>query len=574
MSAIFETPVARTGIPKIRRFQIGTLAWVLIAAVLIILVVAPFAQLLIKSFSDPVTGGLTFQNYIDAYGKPRHITALLNSLKVGVAVVGLALIFAVPLAWACSRTDMPGRNFVRISVFGAFIMPPYLGGVGWILLAGPNSGWINQLWHFLTNSSEPLLNVFSFGGLVFVTAISSFFLIFVFVSTAFEMISSEMEDAANILGAGTLRTAFSITMPLVLPSILGSAMLVFLISIAIYGVPALLSIPARYPVVVIQLSEFFSHPLRIEVAAAYSIPLLLITAALLGLQRLLLARRGYTAVSGKGGERRLVKLGKWRWVVFGYSMLVVALSLFMPLLVLLMAAFSKSWASPLSWANLTLNNFANVLFDNSTTKQALLTSVGVGAVSATVAILLALAVAYIVLRKLLPMASVLGFLCMSPFVVPGIVLAIGFYAAYALPPVALYGTYAILALAFITRFLPVAFSLSMAGIRGIHAEMEDAVRILGGNRFTAVRHVVAPLLKRTLIGGWILIFVPAAQELSTAIFLTGPTTRVVSVVLLDLSEEGQLEVLAALGCLLLLIITAVVAVGFRFLGRDFMLRKS
>jgi iron(III) transport system permease protein len=322
------------------------------------------------------------------------------------------------------------------------------------------------------------------------------------------------------------------------------------------------------------LSEFFSHPLRIEVAAAYSIPLLLITAALLGLQRLLLARRGYTAVSGKGGERRLVKLGKWRWVVFGYSMMVVALSLFMPLLVLLMAAFSKSWASPLSWANLTLNNFANVLFDNSTTKQALLTSVGVGAVSATVAILLALAVAYIVLRKLLPMASVLGFLCMSPFVVPGIVLAIGFYAAYALPPVALYGTYAILALAFITRFLPVAFSLSMAGIRGIHAEMEDAVRILGGNRFTAVRHVVAPLLKRTLIGGWILIFVPAAQELSTAIFLTGPTTRVVSVVLLDLSEEGQLEVLAALGCLLLLIITAVVAVGFRFLGRDFMLRKS
>ena len=554
--------------------QAATFVWIAIAAILVILIVAPFGQLVFTSLRDPDTGGLTFQNYIDAYGKARHVTALLNTLKMGAAVVALSLVFAVPLAWACARTDMPGRNFVRLAVFGAFIIPPYLGGVGWILLAGPNTGWINRLWYFVTGPGEPLVNIFSFAGLVLATAIGTYFLIFVFVSTALEMISSEMEDAANILGAGTVRTAFKITIPLVLPSIIGSALLTFLVSIALYGVPALISIPARYPVVVMQLAEFFSHPLRVEVAAAYSIPLLLITATLLGLQRLALSRKGYTTISGKGGERRLVQLGKWRWVMFGYCMVVVALTLFMPLIVLLLAAFSKSWVGALSLGNLTLNNFYYILFEHSTSQQALLTSVGVGVIAATVATLLALSIAYIVQRKLLPMANVLGFLCMSPFVVPGIVLAIGFYAAYALPPVALYGTYTILALAFVTRFLPVAFTTSVAGVRGIHPEMEDAVRILGGSRLTAVRRVVAPLLKRTLAGGWILIFVPAAQELSTAIFLTGPTTRVVSVVLLDLSEEGQFEVLAALGCVLLLIIATVVALGFRFLGRDFMLRKA
>ena len=566
--------VARTRVPWFQRLQPANLLWLFLAAILVVLIVAPMWTLVVSSFTDAKTGGWTLQNYVEAYGKERHITALTNTLKMGAAVVVLKLLFGVPLAWACTRTDMPGKNFIRYGVFGAFIMPPYLGGVGWILLAGPNAGWINRIWYALTGASEPIVNVFSFWGLVLVTSIGGFFLVFVFVSTAFEMISSEMEDAANMLGAGPFKTAMKVTFPLVMPAIVGSALLAFLGAIALYGVPALISIPARFPVVVIQLSEFFSFPLRLEVAAAYSMPLLLITVALLGLQRLVLRRKGYTSVSGKGGERRIVKLGRWRWVLFGYCFFVVALSVLMPLIVLLLAAFAKSWTTGISFANFTLSNFYYVLFEHSSSQKALITSVSVGIAAATVAILLALCIAYIVQRRLLPFSGVLAFLAVSPYVVPGIVLAIGFYAAYALPPVALYGTYTILALAFVTRFLPIAFTTSSAGVRAIHPEMEEAVRILGGGRVTAIRHVVGPLLKRTLAGGWLLIFVPAAQELSTAIFLVGPSTRVVSVVLLDLSEEGELEKLAALGSLLLIIIVAVVAVGVKYLGRDFMLRRS
>jgi iron(III) transport system permease protein len=163
---------------------------------------------------------------------------------------------------------------------------------------------------------------------------------------------------------------------------------------------------------------------------------------------------------------------------------------------------------------------------------------------------------------------------MAPFVIPGIVLAIGFYAAYAAPPLALGGTALILILAFLTRLLPIAYQNSAAGIASIHPEMEEAVRVLGGGQLTAIRRVVAPLLKRSLVGAWILVFIPACQELSTAIFLTGPNTRVMSVLMLDFSEEGRLEQLSALGGILLLITVAIVALGFRVVGRDFMLRRA
>src|SRR5262249_39359505 len=139
---------------------------------------------------------------------------------------------------------------------------------------------------------------------------------------------------------------------------------------------------------------------------------------------------------------------------------------------------------------------------------------------------------------------------------------------------ALAGTALIIILAFATRLLPIAYVNSAAGVGSIHPEMEEAVRILGGGRFRAIRSVVAPLLKRSLVGAWILVFIPACQELSTAIFLTGPSTRVMSVVMLDLSEEGRLEQLSALGGVLLVITIAIVALGFRVVGRDFMLRRN
>ncbi|HJS85520.1 MAG TPA: iron ABC transporter permease [Acetobacteraceae bacterium] len=561
------------GLPARWSTPAGGLALLAIAAVLLFLVVNPLARLVAVSLQDPETGAFTFANYLAAYGRPRYVQALWNSLALGGVVTLLCLGFALPVAWGVARTDMPGKALVRVAVLGAFATPPYLGAIGWILLAGPNAGWLNRVWS-LTGARAGLFNIYSFGGLAFIIAIYSFSYLFIFTTAALELVSSEMEDAANILGAGPLRTALRVTLPLALPAIAGGAIVTFLETIALFGSPALIAIPARFNVVTTQLLQFFAMPIRVEVAAAYAIPLLLITLALFGVQRWLIGRRGFVALTGKGGERRLIALGPWRWVLFGYAALLLCLSVVLPYAALAQAALARAWGRGFSLSNLTLDNFRYLLFVHDTAARSVVNSFTFAAAAASIALLLALAVGYIVARRLLPFAPVLGFVSMAPFVIPGIVLAIAFYAAYAPPPLSLYGTPLILILAFATRFLPVGYANTSAAIRAINPEMEEAVRILGGGRLVAIRRVLAPLMRRGLAGAWLLVFIPATRELSTAMFLYGPKTRTMSVMLMDMSEEGNFEQLAALGFILLIATLVIVASAWPLIGRDFMRRRE
>jgi iron(III) transport system permease protein len=569
-------PAAASG-PKLRPHRVFdpmVILWVVLAAILIFLIANPLIRLVVDSFRAPNTGEFTWVNYAAAFGRQRHLQAISNTMTMASLASAIAAVMAIPLAWAVSRTDMPGRSLAHTCVIAAFIIPTFLGAIGWMLLAGPNAGWLNRLWVAVTGETTGPFNIFSFWGLSFVIGIYAFPLIYVFARSAFDLISTEMEEAAAILGAGALRTTLKVTLPLALPAIVGAVLLVFLEAIALYGTPALIAIPARYNVATTQLGVFFEFPLKVEVAAAYSMPLLAVTIALLGLQRLILARRGYVAVSGKGGERRLVRLGPWRWGLAAYALLIALVSVLLPLVVLLQSAFAKAWGRGFGLDNLTLSNFHHIFFEQLTVRQSMWNTFSYAAITATVCCVLGFGIAYIVQRRLLPFSSALAFLTLAPVIIPGIVLAICFYAAYAGPPMLLYGTSLIVIVAFITRFLPIAFVTVGSGVRSLNPELEEAVRILGGNRFTVLVKVVAPLLKKTVLGAWILTFVLATRELSTAIFLSGPNTRVISVLTLDLSEQGRYEILAAMGVVLLVVTTVVVLLGMKFLGRDFMLRRT
>lgn len=547
--------------------------WVLLAALLAFLIINPLARLLLESLSHP-DGGWTLGNFADALSSSRNLTAYWHTIQLAAATVVLSLLMALPMAWAVSRTDMPGRGAMYLGVIGAFVMPPYLGAIGWILLAGPNAGWLNKLWTGVTGAESGLFDIFSFWGLSFVIALNVFPLIFIFATAALDLISSEMEEAAAIHGAGPMRTTWAVTLPLALPAILGACMLVFLETMALYGTPALIAIPARFNVATTQLTVFFEYPMRIETAMAFSVPLVLVTVVLLAGQRMLLSRGGHVAVGGKGGARQPVRMGGWRWVLLAHGAFVSLLAVVLPGGMLLLTSLSRAWAQPPTLDNLTLGNFYRILFEQQTVLDAMVNTVVYSLSAATVCTLLGFAVAYLVIRRLLPFASGLAFLAVAPIAVPGIVLAICFYAAYAGPPFTLYGTGALVTIAFITRFLPIAFVACSSGVRSLHPELEEAVRIHGGGRLTALRMVVGPLLKKSLLGVWILVFVIASRELSTAMFLTGPESRVISILTLDLSEQGEYEILAAMGVVLLVVTTLVVALGMRLLGRDFMLRRE
>jgi iron(III) transport system permease protein len=550
------------------------LVWLLFVALLLVLVVNPLARLFWVSFQDPDSGALTLANYLSAFGRWRYIEALVNSLVVGLAVGVLCVLFGVPMAWAVSRTDMPGKGLVWAAILGTFIVPNYLGAVAWILLAGPNAGWLNRVWMAATGAAAGPLNIYSMAGLVLVIATYSYPYVFVFTRGALDLISSEMDDAATTLGAGVLRRTLRITLPLTLPAVMAAFIVAFLEAIALFGVPALIALPGRFQVMTTMLWQFFEFPPKVEVAAAYAMPLLAITVALFWLQRRIIARRGYVALTGKGGERRLIRLGRWRWPMLAWCLFVTSLSFFMPMVVVLQAAFAKAWGRGFSLDNLTLRNVSFVLFDQRATQTAAWHTFVYGGAAAVIALSVALAIAYVAHRRLVPFSSALTYVAMAPFVIPGIVLAIGFYAAYTRPPLAIYGTAWILILAFATRFLPIAYANSDAAIRSINPELEDAVRILGGSRALALRRVVTPLLQRGLAGAFILVFIPATRELSSAIFLYTTGTQVLSVLLFDKSDEGNFELLSSIGLVLVVVTVALVMIGFRVIGRDFMLRRT
>jgi iron(III) transport system permease protein len=336
----------------------------------------------------------------------------------------------------------------------------------------------------------------------------------------------------------------------------------------------MIALPARINLIPLQLWEFFGYPLQLEVAAAFSLPLLLVTVGLFFAQQAILERRGYVTLTGKGGERRLIPLGAYRGPLLGFCLTIVTLSVLLPYLVLLQAALANAWAQGPSLSNLTLANFTYLLFQHPHATKSILNTFLYSSAAATLAVAPALSIAYIVKRKLVAFAQVLSVVAMTPIVVPGIILAIGFYAAYAPPPLALAGTALILILAFTTRFLPVAYANANAAIGGINPEMGDAVGILGGGRFVALRRVLVPLLKRSLIGAWLLVFIISSREVSSALFLYGPDTRTMSVLFFDLSEGGRFEHLSALGVILLLTVLFFVTCGQLLLGRDFMLRRE
>lgn len=541
--------------------------------VLVLLVANPILRLLWDSFHT-ASGALSLDSYAAALGRSRNLRALLNSLYLGLAVTGIALGLGVPLALAVSRTNMPARGFTHVSVLAAFVMPNFLGAIAWILLAGPNAGWLNRLWMLLTGVDKGPLNIFSFWGLAFVIALYTYPLIYVFTKSALDLVSTELEDAAAIHGAGKLRTLTRVTLPLVMPSIVGAAILIFLESVALYGTPALIAIPAGINLATTQIVSFFEYPLKVEQAAAFSMPILALTVVMLYLQRCLLSRKGFVSVSGKGGERRPFDVGVWKWVLLGYSVLVSLLTVVMPLAILVGASFSKAWGRGLAAGNFTLANFHNIFFEQLTVRSALVNTVLYSAVAALVCIVMGICVAYATQRRITPFPGLVQFLALAPVAVPGLILAIGLYAAYAGPPFSLYGSGALVIVAFTTRFLPIAVTACGAGVRSLNPELEEAVRILGGGRLTVLGKVVVPLLNKTLVGAFILVFVICTKELSTAVFLTGPASRVVSVLTLDLSEQGNYESLAAMGVVLVVIVTLVVGAGMRVAGRDFMVRRG
>ena len=540
--------------------------WVAAALALVFLMGLPLGWLAWMSVSGE--DGFTVRHYEKVFADPALRKALWNTVVMAFWVGLASVAVGAPLAWLTARTDIPFRGLIRALVLASFVTPPFLGAFAWVMLAGPNAGLLNRLWRGATGSDAALLNIFSMPGLIFVVTIYTFPYVYIMVANTLALIASDLEEAGAILGAGRLWVALTITLPMVLPALASGFILAALQALALFGSPAILALPAGFHTVTTQIWSLFQFPPKVEMAAAFSLPLFLATALLLGAQKRLLGRRGYAAVGGKGGARRVIPLGRWRLPALAATMAVMACAIFMPYGILAKAAFSKAWAQPLTWSNLTLKNFTFTFFEYSATQAAIVNTLELGVLTATVGAGLVALLAYVTSRRLVIGHQVVAFLALAPVVIPGVVLAVALFIAYTRPPFLLYGTLWILFIAYLTKEMPVGYAQADATFRGIPPDLEDAGRILGAGRFRVLRDVTAPLARSGIIAAWCFVFIGVIRELSASIILFTPSTKVMSVVLFDLKEEGQFGAIAVLGLLMLALTFATVALVQAVLGRD------
>jgi iron(III) transport system permease protein len=538
--------------------------WVMAAAVvaLVVLVVLPLAFLLAGSFRGEE--GLSLEHFGEAVTGRLYTQALVNSLVLG-AWTGLgSLLIGLPMAWAVCRTNVPAPALFRITASLSYLSPPFLTAIAYVNLFSPNAGLINVLVRDVLGAPWATFNVFSMSGLVLVTVLHTFPFVFLLASSALQSVDSSYEEAAQILGAGKLRTALLVTLPLVAPAVLAGTLLAFVNAIALFGSQAILGLPGRIATLPTRIYALFDYPPQYGLASALSLIFILITVAALYMQHRFLAGRSYVTVAGKGARTQLVDLGWARWLLLGFCAIVFLVAIVLPYGALLAVSLSKSWGLSF-WQNLTLANYRFVLLEYNVTQRAILNSLLLATLAATVAVLLGSVIGWIDVRTRAPGRRLLDYAALVPLGLPGIVMAVALIQFWLAMPIALYGTLAILLLAYVGRYIPLGVRAANASLRQVDPSLEESARVLGASWAGTLREITLPLIRPGLFAGWLLVFVPVIQELSASILLFSSNSITLAVAVYNLYETGYTEPTAALA-MVSMAITSLALLGANWLA--------
>jgi iron(III) transport system permease protein len=531
---------------------------VAVIAILCVLVLYPALIVVNQAIRDD-QGALSFVWFIQAYTTPRNYAAILNTLIIAASTSLLAVGLGTTIAWAVSRTNMPGRGLVELSSLIPFIAAPLVGALAWILLGSPEVGLINQVWHAFGGPGN-IVNIYSLAGIIFVEVLYETPMVVLIVASALRSMDSSLEEASFSSGAGTAQTTWRITLPLVLPAILASGLLVFILAAEQFAVPAVLGTPSRIRVLTTSIWEAQSvYPPRDGLAGALSVTLLVLALIGLWLYRRILGRRSFTTVKGKSGRSKRLNLGKLRWLLFALCLIYLLCGVVLPVSTIFLSSIRKIWTADFRWEQFTLDNYRVALFGYPMAQRAIVNSLLLAVFGAAATILFCALISFLSLRSRFAGSALMDAMSIIPMGFPGIVLAVGLLHAWSTPPFVLYGTIWILFVAYLTRFLPVGVRTLSASLTQLHPELEEASLSCGANWLQTFRHIVIPLLRPSLIAGWALLFVAFTRELSASILLYSPKIEVLSVVIYTMYQEGGFRTLCALTMLQIAVAVVILA---------------
>lgn len=560
-----------------RRRNVLSSAWVLLLlAILTFLVVYPLLTLLLGALTDtnPVVEGfslarLSVSNFLTVLANPNVADALVNTLIACGGGTLIAVTIGLAFSWIVVRTNTPFKGFIAAASILPLFAPPLVAGVAWAILGSPKTGLINTMFKWM--NLDWRVDFYSMTGLVVVFGIYYAPYVYMFTASALRNMDPSLEEAAEISGASAVSTLFTVTFPLIMPAIISGMLLSFIVMLGIYGIPAVLGAPTNIGVLTTYIFKLtnWSPPLY-NTAAAVAIILMVVTGILVFAQQKALSGRSYTTVAGKAYRPRSLDLGRWRWVTFGFGMLYLLMVVVLPMLALIVAAFRKFMfirdvSSLFDMRMYSLVHFHSI-FDNPLTLNSIYNAVEVGVITALVGGAFAFALGYTIHRTQVPLRRGIDLLSMLPVAIPGLVIGVAYLWAWIGIPGGLYGTIWILALAFIARFMPDTVKALSTSFLQIHRELEEAAWVCGKGMLATVRTIVLPLAGPGVIAAMTLLFVLAIRELGSSLFLYTSNTMVMSVLLLDYYEGGNLGKTAAFS-LVQTVLLGVLIGGANWLSR-------
>ena len=516
--------------------------WVKVAVVgfMLVFLIYPFCTLITRSFFSTKVDGFTFENYIRFFTKKYYYSALGRSIFVSVVTTITTLVVGVPIAYVMSRYNVWGKQFIHIFIIMSLMSPPFIGAYSWIMLFG-RSGLVTNMF---SQFGIHLPSIYGKLGIILVFTFKLFPYVYLYTSGAMGSIDSSLEEAAENLGSNKLRRLWTITLPVVLPSIAAGAIMVFMTSLADFGTPMLIG--EGYMVLpVLVYNEYMSEiGGNAHLASALSVVVVFCSTTVLLVQKHFVTKKNYVMTAMRPPKEEELH-GVKRFLATFPVMLVTFIGI-LPQIVVIVSSFIKSDFTGFK-KGFSLGSYITIF-------NRLWTNIRNTFVFSTIAIIfiiiIGMLISYIVVRQKGFAGQLMDLLIMFPFVIPGAVLGISLIVAFNKETVILKGTAVIMIIAFVVRKLPYTVRSGSAFLQQMDPSVEEASISLGVSPMQTFIKVTARLMAPGVLSGAILSWITCINELSSSVMLYGGKTSTISVAIYTEVVRNSFGTAAALASIL------------------------
>ena len=529
-----------------------------------VLVLYPMVYLVVLSVNvgDPLTfppEELGIEHYQDLLESWQVIA---NTAFVACIATVMAILIGFTLAWILTRTNVPGRETLERLMELPYYMTPLVGALAWSVIAGPKSGFINQVWKAWGGPGD-LVDIYGHFGIAWVMALFEGTVAFVMISASMKSMDPALEESARVIGASKLRTTLTVTLPLVMPGVLGATLFVFAEMLGSFAAALVIGIPARIYVITTAIwDSTLSFPPDYGRASAMGLALFVVMFGMLTFYRWMIGRGNYATITGKAFRPRPMDMGRLAWVLFGVCALYVFLAVVLPIAALVFTSLQRFATVILSQAEFTLANYRTAL-SLGPVRTAMGNSLLLGFGVASVGVLIMAVLVWIIYRSQLVGRGAIEYLVMFPQAVPRLVFGLALLWAWLNIPVPIYGTLWLLALAYFTVMLPLGVRTLAGVVLQIDKSLEECARVCGAGWVYQMRTVTLPLLKPGILAAWLLIFMACVRELGVSVFLMGPSAKVIAPSIVAAFASSGTELTAAMALIQTFTVIVALLILFR-----------